>query len=515
MSNLGFHVVLRSLRSIPWVRCERAFWDPLWGGAGTSFDSGVPLSEFDVLAFSISFEADFLNIPRVLEASGIPLRSEERTQEHPLVVMGGFCAFLNPEPVAPFMDVVLVGEAEELVDSFAAHVAESTERGVDRMDVLAGLSRLDGVYVPRLYAPQRGEDLRITGFRAHSGAPLPVRAAVGRGGAKAESVVLSPCAHFASMFLIETTRGCGRGCRFCAAGYIYTLARHRRASELVAAARSVLPHTRRVGLVTAALCDHPELKPILLAMRELGVELSVSSIRAERLDAEEANLLAECGVRSVTIAPEAGAAKLRRMIGKPTSDEQILAAAKLLGRAGMDGLKLYFMIGLPGETDDDLEAIPSLVQRVRESFVGAGGGFRVSVSASTLVPKPRTPFQWIAMDSEAAIRGKIRRLGREIRGRLRLEFTSVGPREAVREGVLSRGGRELAGPIEQWALHRVPWKAALRRGGVDADWIVGREYGEGEIFPWDIVETGHPREALLCSYRAARALMADRRRADP
>jgi radical SAM superfamily enzyme YgiQ (UPF0313 family) len=516
MANLGFHTALRSFLEEPGVHCERAFLERGAGGAARSFETGTPLAGFDVVAFSVSFEEDYFGIASLLAGSGIPLRASDRGDGDPIIVMGGVCAFLNPEPVADFMDAILVGGAETLVPPFVASLrasrgAPQVVPGAARAARLRALAAIPGVYVPSLYEVERGDDGRIAGFRARDGAPFPVLAASDPASERmAESLIVSDGSYFGNMFLLETSRGCARGCRFCATGHLHGAPSFRPSDDITAAVRGALACATRVGLVSATLGDHPEIRRILAAMQGLGVEVNVGSLRVESVDDELASLLVGCGVRTATIAPEAATMPLRRIIGKPISDGAILEAATTLAAAGFARLKLYFMVGLPGETEEDVRAIPDLAVSVREVFVKGRKGARVSVGVSVFVPKPRTPFQWFPMADERTIKDRMTALRRGIAGKRGLSFTGTGPREARREGVLARGGRELSGAIVLAAVESVPWKAALKRSGIAAESVVDRPYREDEVFPWDVIKLGAPTERLLASYRTARSLVEAR-----
>jgi radical SAM superfamily enzyme YgiQ (UPF0313 family) len=504
MSNLGFHAALRAAREVPGVLVERAFWRGR--GSGRTYESDAPLSAFDVVAFSTSFEDDFFRIPAMLSAGGVPVTTVERSDDDPFVVMGGFCSALNPEPVAPFLDAVLIGDAPVLVPALLARLEAGAGR--PRRARLEDLAELDGSYVPSLYEVVR-EDGAVVGFESPTGAPLPVTPAFPSDDI-ATSVVLSDAAHFEDMFLIETARGCARGCRFCAAGSLGRPVRVHDADRVIGAALDALEHTSRIGLVSASLGDHPEIVAIASALVEAGAELNVASLRAESLTGDIASVLAAAGTRTVTIAPEAGSLELRRIIGKPTTEEALRRAARLLADEGIPRLKLYYMIGLPGEEERDIEAIAELTAGLVDVFAGGRAGARVSVGASPFVPKPRTPFQWMPMTERRTVRDRMIRLRRRLARVKRIPFTSAGPREAEREGVLARGGRELAPVIRSVGIDRVPFRAALRRAGVVLEDVIGRERGEDEVFPWEIVSAGPPRDELLSSYRTAKRLMADR-----
>jgi len=502
MSNLGFQSAVSAFAAMPGVRCERAFWE---GKAPRSRETDSPLGDFDLVALSVSFELDYLHVVSALAAARLPLRAVDRAEDDPLVVAGGVCAFLNPEPLSDFLDAVLVGDAEALVPPVVESLVAS--RGAPRVERLTALARVPGVYVPSFYRVERGT--AGAAFTPTRGAPLPVRPAL-KAGALAQSTVLSDQAFFEDMFLIEASRGCGRGCRFCAAGHVYVPQRTRPAKDLLDAVRGVRDRTKRIGVVSAALGDHPESLAILRAVNELGIELNVSSLRAEVVSRELASLLASAGVRTVTIAPETGTEALREIAGKPTRDATLLRAAGALAEGGIERLKLYFMIGLPGERESDVQAIPALARELHAAFVKGRPGAKVSVGVSGFVPKPRTPFQWLPMARERELRDKLAAIRRALSGRPHIEFTGEGPRESRMEGVLARGGREFGAALKAAAVDGVPWKAAMKRAGIDPESIIGRDYGDHETFPWEVVDAGVSRPKLLASLRAARRLI-DRR----
>jgi len=507
MSNLGMHAALRAFRSAPGVRCERAFWpcasvkvesdgfagvapepavvDRFPEAAGRSLETGRPLSTFDVVAFSVSFEGDYFNLVRMLAAGGLEPMARERNERSPLVVVGGVCAHLNPAPIAPFVDAFLIGDADALVESFVEVVAMGNRGGSDagggtRRELLETLATLPGAYVPSVPPSEPVSPARWAGRWA-------------------ESLNVSPDAYFKNMFLTEISRGCARGCRFCAAGEIHRPVRFRPADEVVASVKRGLEVTRRVGLVSAALGDHPDIVEILETMRALDMELNISSLRMEAVTPKVAGLLAACGVRTATIAPEAGSEELRRRIGKSVSDEVVVEVAGRLASHGIRKVRAYFMTGLPGAGEGEVVAIARLCERIQGAV--HPHGTRLSVSLSPFVPKPRTPLQWAAMAPERDHRRSLSETRRLLAG-FGVQTTSAGPREAVREAALARGGEELAEVIRLAALEDVPWKAAASRAGVDLTRLVHRERDAGEIFPWEVVDVGRSRETLRRAYES-------------
>jgi len=496
MSNLGVHAALRAFLEIRGIDCERAFWaqasakvendgfagvapepgvaDRFTDEAGRSVETRRALSEFDVVAFSVSFEGDYFNIVRMLAAGGVEPLASERGEGSPLVVVGGVCSHLNPAPIAPFIDAFLIGDADALIPPFVHAVHESAGRGEGRTEQLRRLSGVSGVYVPSL---PRSEPV----------SPAPWA------GRWAESLTVSPDAYFRNMFLTEISRGCSRGCRFCAAGEIQRPVRFRPVQEVIASVERGLEVTRRIGLVSAALGDHPDIVEILRALHERDVELNISSLRMEAITSEVAGLLAACGVRTATIAPEAGEQTLRRAIGKSVTDEVVVDAAERLAAGGIRKIRAYFMTGLPGGGPNEAAAVADLCERIQAAVHRHGA--RLSASLSPFVPKPRTPFQWAAMAPERDHRRAISETRRLLAG-LGVQTTSAGPREAVREAALARGGEELAEVIRIVALEDVPWKAAAARAGVDLIRLVHRERDVDEVFPWEVVDVGRGREAL-------------------
>lgn len=520
MSNLGFQVVYRILNELPDVSCERVFYPdadllPDFRAGRErlqSLESGRPVGDFHLLAFSVPFENDYPNLLEMIRFSGLPLRSRDREDDHPLVAVGGVAAFLNPEPLAPFADLVFVGEAEGLLPAFVEKWKELEETaGISREDLLETLaSDVPGIYVPRLYEPRFGPDGLLEGFRRKKRSlPKRIRAAraLSLDDSPAQSVFVCRDTEFSETALVEIGRGCGRGCRFCAAGFIYRPPRFRSADSVLAAARSWRDHTGRVGLVSAAVADHPDTERLCRDLLGEGFELTFSSLRADRVSPEILKSAGESVLKSVAIAPEAGSERLRRVINKDLSDEEILEAAERLTHCGILHLKLYFMIGLPTETPDDLEAAVALVKRLKHHVLERSRGKKrigtITVSIHSFVPKPFTPFQWVPFAGVGPLKEKARWIGRAL-GRVanvRVHFDL--PKWAYVQALLARGDRRVADMLEKVVWEGLSWTQVFKKSPHNPDFWVSREREPDEHFPWEILDHGIKRSYLWAEYRKA------------
>jgi radical SAM superfamily enzyme YgiQ (UPF0313 family) len=409
-------------------------------GERTGWEAGV----FDIIAFSVSYENDYMNVVRLLEMAGIEPLHEKRRRALPLVLMGGFTMFMNSRPLAPFADAIVVGEAEAVLCALLAAVDKAKREGWARDRLLERLSELKGVMVPSM----RKTRVERVWAGVGSFAPEPMELA-GSPGLRDS--------HFGDMRLVEVGRGCGRGCLFCAAGCLYRPVRMREAGEVLKMAEGA----SRVGLVGPAVADHPEFLTMLGDLVGRGAQIGVSSLRADRVTRRLAGLLASGGMKTATIAPEAGSEELRRNIGKALSDEQVVAGVRLLAEAGIPTIKLYFMMGLPGETDADVEAIVELVR----DMAGVRGKSRLSVSVAPFVPKPGTPFE----DEPFADMETLRRratLLKDIRNIKGCTLKVAALENAWLEAVLSRAD-ESVGPLILEAVRKgVKLRTLLRRSGV-------------------------------------------------
>jgi radical SAM family uncharacterized protein len=521
MSNLGFQTIYRHLNELPDVVCERVFLPdpedlPEYQRTGTgpfSLESKRPLAQFDLVGFSITYEGDYINTLRLLRMAGIPLRPEDRQPEDPIVLMGGVCAFANPEPVAPFMDFVVVGEGEEIVGEIVAAYREAfgTVSLADRRrdDLLDRLAPVPGIYVPQRYAVSYQDDGTIADVLPELGAPPVVtkRRLKKVDDFRTMSLLRTPNAEYGHLALLEVGKGCGRGCRFCLEGQIYRPVRHRSLETLRETVREIKKDSNRVGLVGACVSDYPWIGGLMKVLEEEGLEVSISSIRADSLTEELVSSLRRGGHRTLTVAPEAGTERLRHVIRKDISDAQIYEACALVRAHGIPNLKCYFMIGLPTETDEDIEAIPALATRLLERLrvpSGQGEPFgRLTLSISSFVPKPWTPFQWVAFDPVNRLEAKLRTIKAGVRRLHNVRVLHENPREAFLQALLARGDRRVADFLEEAARLEGDWRTALREWSGDPDFYTYRERPLGEALPWDHLDVGVRKAGLVREHQRA------------
>jgi radical SAM superfamily enzyme YgiQ (UPF0313 family) len=503
MSNLGLQTVYKLFNAEPDIVCERVFLPPksevaeqlVSGAPLVTIESQTPVRDFDVFAFSVSFEWDYTNVLTMLRLAGIPGRAEARTAHDPLVLIGGAVTFVNPEPLALFADVIAAGEGEVLIPE----LLRAFKAASGREDLLQRLAGERGFYIPSFYDIRYEADGRLAAFvpRPGTGAPAVVRKAALKTTEASDppsTMIFTPETEFGARFLIEVVRGCANLCRFCWAGYNYLPVRafpKERILELAANARA---HSTRAGLVSIALCDHPDIEEILTSLVEMGYSISPASLRLDDLTPNIVQLLRKSGERTITIAPEVGSDRLRRVINKTVTNDEILAAAELIFASGMENLKLYFMIGLPTETDDDLVAIRDLTLQLREVMLsharGRGHIGRIVGSVNPLVPKPGTAYQWLPMEDDRSIDRKIKRLRTLLADIDNVYFNVKSERHSFYQALLSLGDRRVAPAIEAAERNGGNWRAAVAETGVDADFFVFRDRTADPVLPWDIIDGG-------------------------
>jgi len=454
MSSLGFQRVYELVHARPGWVCERFFAD----GAGTpvSVEGGRPLSEFSCVAFSVSFEEDYLNLLRMLGRAGIPLRRRDRGSWDPLVVLGGSCASINPLPMSEFVDVFALGAAENNLAGLLGALEEEDGREA----LLARLAAEPGFYVPAHHRPEEDGDLgklrklELTAEQMREPGNLPTTA------------IVTSRTEFANKFLIEMSRGCPEKCRYCWATFGMGRFRWHPTEHILASLDRARAVTDQLGFVATAVGDHPDIEPILEAANRLGFRTSVSSIRIPAVTPGVLAALHASGDRSITLAPETGTDELRQKMGKPVTNAVLLEKIRLIFAAGFTQLKLYFLVGLPEETMADVHGILALAAEARAVMLaeaqrtGVIGGIHLGVNI--LVPKPYTPWQRQPMDDERSLKEKIALLQRGVARMPNVTMGSLSIRQAHWQTYLSKAGSDAADAIEAAALGE-PVAAVLRR----------------------------------------------------
>ncbi|MBN1594021.1 MAG: radical SAM protein [Candidatus Coatesbacteria bacterium] len=498
MSNLGFHTIYAALNSLDFVRCERAFIPERSQrgetAAPVSADSGELPSRFDVIAFSMSFENDYPNLVRFLSMSGIETSAGARSFGEPLVVAGGCAVSANPEPLAQFVDAFVIGDGEFAILELAEVLFSAKYEKAERSELLDRVSAIDGVYVPNLFTIEYGPDGTVATIKAKGDRNGVERRATARESLKpARTVIFTEDTEFGHVGLVEAVRGCPRACRFCMASYCNRPARFMTPQDILYAAKEIKPYRKAVGLLGSAVADHPNLPEILENLLGMGMGITVSSLRADRIDAAVLDLLRRGGQQTITIAPESGDENLRAAISKECSDDVLIEVAAQVASAGFRSLKLYFMVGLPGETMDEVEKIVSLVKRMKHGLKERSLGKRdvlINVSVASFVPKAQTPLQWEAMldPSELARRIKAVKVGLgSTRG---VSVHADVPKWAFMQAALSRGDRRSARLVSALAETDFDWHAARKMVDINPEFYAQRERRWGEILPWSHISSG-------------------------
>ena len=522
MSNLGFQIVYRHLNERANVLAERFF---LPDGhemhfyvhskeALCSLESQRPMKDFDLVAFSLSFENDYANILRMLEMGKIPILSKERGENHPFVMAGGVAVFLNPEPVAPFVDFFLLGEAENCLGDFLDAFLDLKAHGAKRQTALLKLAKnVPGLYAPSLYQVEYQKDgTQKPLVPLKAGVPEKIRVVhAPQGGFKDHdmpiSCITTPDTEFGNRILLEIGRGCGHSCRFCAAGYVYRPPRTYDPSVLQKGITEALAQCPQVGLISPAVNDTPEIENLLAMICDGGNSFSVSSLRAESLTVKMLEYLRQSGQKTVAIAPEAGTQRLRDIINKHLNEEQIIDAVRMISTVSPFSIRFYFLMGLPGETDQDIREMAAMVKRLKHHMVKASAARgqigHIKLSVNCFIPKPFTPFQWFPMEDIDALKKKQKRLKKALIRSGGITVNTDVPKWAYVQALLSLGDRRVAPILKRAHELRGDWKTAMRFSKINPDFFVYRPKGLDEVLPWDFIDHGVSKKHLKREYQLA------------
>lgn len=526
MSNLGFHTIYALLNSREDTVCERVFLPdtPLSDQESLiSLETQRMLHEFDIIAFSVSYENDYLNILKVLDLARVPLEAKSRTEHDPLVIVGGACAGFNPEPLARFTDCFIVGEGEEtsleFIDRYLAWKGNGSLAGSgspsfpcspgragrastagmgSREDLLRDLAGREGFYIPSFYRVEYHPDGRIAGFKATEDAPAHVHQSrisqtviSDLDAYETTTRVVTPNTEFGDMFLVEISRGCRRSCNFCLMTSLYKPYRTRSPKALLPAIQRGLSYRDRIGLISASTTDHPQIQEICSMILAEGGKVSVSSLRMESITQEILDCLAVSGHKTITLAPEAGSERLRKELGKSMPDELIFDRVRQIIASGIPNLKLYFMVGLPSETEADVEAIVSLVKRIKHVMLQtarqkASLG-KITVNINCFVPKPLSRFERCAMEQVSTLQSKLKFLAGRLKSLPNVQVLSDVPKWAFTQGLLARADRRVGEILHQVHISGGNWKNACQAVNLNPEFYATRQRDEEEILPWDLI----------------------------
>jgi|SRR5208283_3194087 len=512
MSNLGFQGIYGLLNRKNTVVCERGFLPdeedidehrrtetPLF-----SFESKRILSNFDIVAFSVSFENDYPNILRILDLARIPSRSSTRNHRQPLLIAGGVCCFFNPEPIAEIFDIIFVGEAEESLDEFLNFYRDQMMQGGKgtgrrlndhKKEIKNGALKIEGLYVPEYYRIDYHSDGTLSGRMPLNNAPEKIkkRHVADLTLTPFATSIMTPETEFSEMYLIEVMRGCPWSCRFCVVGHIYSPTRKKELATIEGEITHAKEVARKIGLISPSLSDYPDVKRVIGID---GVDFSITSLRADMKGRELVQLLK--GRRSVSIAPEAGTERLRRIINKKITEEDVLSTAALILESGIENLRLYFMIGLPTETADDVAGIVELVKKIRTlSQRGT-----IVMTVSTFVPKPFTPFQWHPMDKLDSVKEKLKFIKKSLKDERGIRVFHDVPKYAHMQGLFARGDRRILNVLNEM-IRTDHWVKACAAAGLNEDFYLFRGRDITEALPWDFIDIGISKERLWVEYEKA------------
>jgi radical SAM superfamily enzyme YgiQ (UPF0313 family) len=506
MDNLGFQTVHKIINERNDTYCERVFFEKDKTKKGIySLETGKSLPSFDLIAASISFEPDIINFLKILYQAKIPLTREERDSSRPFIIAGGIGVFPNPEPLSDFIDAFIIGEGEKVIDEFLnVYINEYIEkRNIKdkKFKTLIELNKIKGVYIPKFFTPHYNSDDSIKKINIHKKKTKIEKRYNCSLNFNTASCFLTPLSQFSNTFLIEIGRGCGRGCRFCLAGFAYRCPRFRTNKQIVPLIREALKHTDKIGLLGASLSDYKELNKLCAEILSQKGTFSLSSLRPDILTKKLIKYITKSGQKSITIAPETGSERLRKVINKNISDDIIYQKIKETAELGIKKIKLYFLIGLPTENEKDIDMTIQMIKNIKKKITSTGN-IKLIINISPYIPKPWTPFQWVKMEEKKILKKRIEKIKKAVVKLKTTEIRTASIKEAVWQALISRGDRR-TGIILKELVKADSYNTVLRKHKKYLEDIIYRSRLKEEIFPWDILDMGVSKDFLWKEYQKA------------
>ena len=500
MSNLGLQIIYKEVNEHEGWQCERAFMPDKKMAEVYAHDKAPlltlenqrSLSEFELIGISMSFEMDYFNVPTLLAMGQVPVRAEDRGEADPLVVMGGPVAFFNPEPLTPFVDVCVIGEGEQVIHELLDTYTTAREQGVSRQEILRRWAQVPGLYVPSLYDHSYDDQGWLKAITPLAGAPEKVERQWHELTDNGETVVATEHTSFGAMYLIEIARGCGRHCRFCMAGYCYRRPRIRPLQYIKDAVLRGKALHKKIGLMGAAISDYPYIDDLVRFIRSEGLAFSCASLRADSITPAIVQGLAESGQKTITLAPEAGSEHVRNVINKGITDDDLFRSIDLAVAAGIMHVRMYIMIGLPFENDDDITAIVDMTRRVQEHMKMVGSTGRITLSINPFIPKPCTPFQWLPMTNKKTVEHRLDIIRKGLGKDRQIELLIEPLRQCYIQGVLSRGDRRVGETIALACQYGgvKGWRRAVKEMKLDEERYLYEQRPLDAVMPWQTLDMG-------------------------